>query len=97
VTPRDSGQEIAQKCAFSALARSEREWRIEKGGIHPRGDRKSAESIEKKRVARAPSSKRVRKRLKAKRLNRAEGKEDEARESDLGIRSGLELGKHGRE
>jgi hypothetical protein len=76
---------------------SERVWRIEIGGIHPRGDRKSAESIEKKRVVELPLSKRVRKSLKTKGLNKGGGKEDEARERGLGIRSRLELGKHGEE
>jgi len=63
----------------------------------PRCDGKSAESIEKKRVARAPLRKRVRKSLKAKELSKGDGKDDETRERHLGIRSGLELGKHGKE
>jgi hypothetical protein len=63
----------------------------------PRWDGKSAESIEKKRVVGLPLRKRVHKSLKAKGLNEGDGKEDETRERHLGIRSGLELGKLGKE
>jgi hypothetical protein len=47
-----------------------REMRREEEGIHPpRHDEKSAEAIERKRVERATSGKRVRKIQKRKRLN----------------------------
>jgi hypothetical protein len=75
----------------------ERVWRIEIRGIHPHGDRKSAEVIERKADTRGPLSKRVRKSLKANGLNERDAKNDDARGRGLGIRSGLELGKHGRE
>jgi hypothetical protein len=52
------------------------------------------EVIERKADKRCPLSKRVRKDLKAKGLNRGDGKDDEARERGLGIRSGLDYGKH---
>jgi hypothetical protein len=51
------------------------------GGVYPpRCDRKCPEPIEKKRVAGAPLRQRVRKRLKAKGLNSAVGRENETKE-----------------
>ena len=42
---------------------------VERGGTPPRRDEKSAEAIERKRVERSPSGKRVRKMQKGKRLD----------------------------
>jgi hypothetical protein len=46
---------------------------------------------------RRPLNKRVRKSLKAKGLNKGDGKDFGVRERGLGIKSGLEYGKHGKE
>ncbi len=62
-----------------------------------RGDGKSAEVIEREGDIGGPSRKRVRKILKAKGLNKRDGKEYEATERWLRVRSGLEFDKHGRE
>jgi hypothetical protein len=40
------------------------------GGIHPRGDRKSAQVVDRQRVARWPLWKRVRKKKKAEELDK---------------------------
>jgi hypothetical protein len=48
-------------------------------GVHPHGDRKSAEAFESKGVARCPLRKRVRKPLEEKELNEVEELKDDAR------------------
>jgi hypothetical protein len=73
----------------------ERDWRIKIGGIHSRGDRKSAEPIDYKMVVVRPLHKRVRKSLKAKGFNEGHRKGNEKRERGLGNRSRLEFGEHG--
>jgi hypothetical protein len=65
---------------------------VERGGIHPHCDRKSPETLDYKMVIVLPLTKRVRKRLKAKGLNDGDRNYGEAREGDLGIGLGLELG-----
>jgi hypothetical protein len=69
-----------------------------------RRDGKSAEVIERKADTRGPLRKRVRKSLKAKGLNKGDGKDFGVREHGLGIMSVLEYGtsrlsvnKHGEE
>jgi hypothetical protein len=53
--------------------------------------------IERKADMRRPLRKRVRNSLKAKGLNKRDGKSYEARDRGLGIKSGLEFGKHDKE
>ena len=68
-------------------------------GRHPhpytlRRNRKSVEATERKADTRRPSRKRVRKNLKIEELNKRDENHWEARESGLGFKSVLELGKH---
>jgi hypothetical protein len=79
----------------------DRAWVIEIVKSRPpytlRGDGKSAEVIERKADTRGPLRKRVRKILKANGLNKTDRKEYEAMGRWLGIKSGLEFGKHEKE
>jgi hypothetical protein len=59
-----------------------------------RCDRKSAEVIERKADTRHPLRKRVRNSLKAKGLNKRDGKPYVARKRGLGFKSVVENGKH---
>jgi hypothetical protein len=63
---------VRNSCALAAQV-----WKIQRG-VHPRGDGKSAEAIERERVVRAPSGKRVWKQLDVKELNEVDELEDDA-------------------
>ena len=56
-------------------------------GVHPHGDGKSPQAIERKGVEVRPLRKRVRKPLEVKELNDGNGREDEVR-----VRSGVRIG-----
>lgn len=87
---------MRNSCVLSAFAWRMRVAREYDGGIDPHGDRKSPERIDYKRVVVRPLRKRVRKRLEAKGLNDGNTEKGEAGERYLGIKSGLELRKHGK-
>jgi hypothetical protein len=66
------GKQMTCKFELCAKLRIERAVKMTQEGVHPRCDRKSAQAIEKARVAGVPSAKRVRKQLEAKELNEEE-------------------------
>jgi hypothetical protein len=87
------------RCRF-CMQRQGGEWQdpeCSNRGYTPHRDGKSAEVIERKVDMGRPLRKRVRKRLRAKRLNKRDAEDNRARERGLGIKSGLEFGKHGKE
>jgi hypothetical protein len=82
-----AGKQWAYKFGFCAKVRIDRRGRKTTWeGVYPRCDGKSAEGIERKRVVRAPSAKRVRNRLEVKELNGVEElKDDEWARSSRGV------------